>query len=419
MQRTKNMVNKRILKTFTLFGIAFSLLFLLWKCKNKTIASDYLEPTVLATHYNGEQFVGSTTCAECHADIYESYMHTAHYNTSSKATEHSIKGSFKKGKNTLELQDATLTMLQKGASFYQETEFKFNHKKKSSSKLDIVIGSGVKGQTYLHWEDDKLYQLQASYFTPTNSWINSPSFPKSSLKRPITDACLKCHVTFAKNKDYSGKSNTYDTSKIIYGIDCERCHRPSAKHVTYHRANPNDLKPKHIIKIDTLNRTQHLDICAQCHSGLRARQLKENPFSFLTGERLDDYAKNYNSNWSKGTLDVHGNQYGLLKSSKCFKNSETLNCTTCHNPHENQRAKHSFFNQKCISCHNEATTTCSASADTTKHMDNNCIACHMPLSPSKSMKLQLNKNSPETPVYIRTHLIDIYPEVISSPEASQ
>ncbi len=35
--------------------------------------------------------------------------------------------------------------------------------------FDIVIASGRKGQTYMYWLNNMLFQLPISYYTPTNS----------------------------------------------------------------------------------------------------------------------------------------------------------------------------------------------------------------------------------------------------------
>ncbi len=380
---------------------------LVYHCKNPKIESEYLSPAVLATHSNGAQFVGSETCMECHADIFASHIQTAHFNTSSPGNSESIKGSFEKGLNTLDLESVAFKMLPKDDSFYQHTEIKNRLLEKPPARFDIVIGSGVRGQSYLTWEEDKLFQLQASYYTPTNSWVNSPGFPSYSLDRPIRDACIKCHVTFAKNKDFSGQGNTYEKSELIYGIDCERCHRPAKKHVVYHRNNPGELMAKFMMQYDTLSRQQRLDACAQCHSGPRDRVLQGNSFSFLAGNNLNEYARNFYTGNQSTPLDVHGNQYGLLTKSECFKQTKTMDCATCHNPHKNERGDTGSFNQKCISCHTES-VICTAESDKIEQMGNNCIACHMPTTPSKSMTVQLTPDSLETSFNIRTHLIGIY-----------
>jgi hypothetical protein len=391
-----------------------SLLFiasLVYHCKNGKTESDYFNPEVLATHFNGEQFVGSETCLECHADIYKTHLETAHYNTSAIADSKTVKGSFKNGANILDLKDVSFEMRQEGDSLFQYTTIKNRNVDVVPSTFDIVIGSGVKGQSYLTWEDDELFQLQTSYYTPSDNWVNSPSFPTYSYTRPIGDACLKCHVTYATNRNPSKFGNQYDKKRMVYGIDCERCHRPSAKHVAYHKNNLEVSLPKFTMSWTGLSRQQRLDACAQCHSGLRQELLKGTPFSFVVGENLKEYSRNYNkAPVDNSKLDVHGNQYGLLTSSECFKQTATMDCTTCHDPHKNQRGNAVYFNQKCMECHTTDSVVCAAENSQINEMDNNCIACHMPTMPSNSMTVELTQDSLETPFYVRTHLIDVYPK---------
>lgn len=385
-------------------------------CKNAIKGFDYYDPEALATHFNGEDFVGSETCMECHADIYADHIQTAHYNTSAVADADNIKGSFETGSNTLDIGPVAFTMVKEGESFYQHTEFKNTNQQLPPEKFDIVIGSGVKGQSYLTWEGENLFQLQVSYYPPSDSWINSPGYPAKLLKRPVRDGCLKCHVTFATNRDFSGQGNRYDKARMVYGVDCERCHRPAAKHVIFHRNNPEVETSRFMLKLDTLSRQLRLDACAQCHSGPRDAILQGNSFTYLTGEPLKEYSRNYYTGQSTDELDVHGNQYGLLTSSKCFIKAAEMDCGTCHDPHKKQRGDTSFFNQKCMGCHSGNATTCTAEAGDKSIMGDNCIGCHMPNTPSKTMSVQLNKNSPETSVYVRTHLIGIYPKEDSQEE---
>jgi len=406
------MNTKKVFSTGMIVMSAILLVAAIYRCKNPKIESEYYNPVVLATHENGEQFVGGETCMECHADLYKSHLETAHFNTSTVANAENIKGSFEDGENILDLDQVEFTMISEGDSLYQHTKLKNRAAKIPPTEFDFVIGSGVRGQSYATWQDDELFQLQTSYYTPTDSWVNSPGYPLYyDNPRPIRDACLKCHVTFAKNRDADVIGNQYDPGQMIYGVDCERCHRPSAKHVAYHRKNPEVEAAKFMLPLDSLPRQQRLDVCAQCHSGLRERILKGNSFSFLSGEILDEYVQNAYQAPSNATLDVHGNQYGLLTESKCFKETETMDCSTCHNPHKNQRGKSEQFNLKCISCHSTGSVVCAASESEVIHMGNNCITCHMPVSPSQSMTVQLNENdSLETSFYIRTHLIGIYQE---------
>ena len=362
------------------------------------------KPPVKAIHYKGGEYVGAENCASCHAAIYAEHMQSAHFHTSALAHEASLKGDFTKDGNAINLDDVILKMKQDSTGFFQMTHFKNSNRKPGAEKFDIVIGSGVRGQSYLSWEFDHLFQLQASYYTPTDSWINSPGYPNKRFVRTISDGCLKCHMTFAKNAVSDGQSNRYDKGQFLLGIDCERCHGPAANHVAYHRKHPGNKPAKHILKFSELSRQQRLDVCAQCHSGLRENILTDNPFSFLPGDDLNTHSQNRQSGPSPQVLDVHGNQYGLLTESKCFKATK-MDCSTCHNPHQKQRGQTAYFNQKCMTCHGSNEVFCSADLTT---MGDDCISCHMPVSPSKMMSFQVSELEDEVPAYVRTHLIGIY-----------
>ncbi|MEZ5042866.1 MAG: multiheme c-type cytochrome [Saprospiraceae bacterium] len=398
------MKKKKYFIIASLFLAAF-----VYYCISTAKGLDYYQPEPLATHFNGEAFVGSRTCMECHADISTTHLQTAHFNTSASANAKNIKGSFKKGANTVKLEEVEFEMVKKGKSFYQLTTLNSPGQQIPPEKIDIVVGSGVKGQSYLTWEDDYLFQLQVSYYPPLDTWINSPGYPDRLLKRPIRDGCLKCHVTFATNRDFSGQGNQYDQAKMVYGVDCERCHRPAAKHVIFHRNNPDVKAAKFMLKLDTLSRQQRLDACAQCHSGPRDNIIQGNSFTYLTGETLKDYSRNFYTGQPDSALDVHGNQYGLLTTSKCFIQSANMDCSTCHDPHKKQRGNRTHFNEKCIGCHSPGSSvTCTAEMAVRETKANNCITCHMPNSPSKGMSVELN--SLKTSVYVRTHLIGVYPK---------
>lgn len=358
-------------------------------------------------HYNGQQFAGSSSCIPCHESIYKDHSLTAHHKTSSAGNDKNILGSFNDKKRKLDLP---------GSKVYMRTESDINYqvtldptgKLIDKSKIDMIIGSGTKGQSHLTFKEDSLFQLQASYFTLTDSWINSPGYPNFNFKRPVMDNCIKCHVTFARNQNNTGNSNLYERDTFMYGIDCERCHGPSQEHVDFRltKKQHKDLDP--MIRYKDLDRQLQTDLCAQCHAGLRANQLKGNPFSYVIGEKLEDYSKNYYSGRPETELDVHGNQYGLLTSSACFKRSTEMTCITCHDPHRNQRDNAQNFNSKCIGCHDKTKTLHEDLSKTNSLLDNNCIKCHMPEFPSRIMKVKLSKESSEKSVNIRTHLIGVY-----------
>lgn len=357
-----------------------------------------------------KKFAGSIACATCHKEIYNNHTKTAHYSDSRPATKQFIKGSFKEGENKFIYNKWMEVVLQEKENKYFQTAY-MNGTEYQSEAFDIVIGSGRKGQTYLYWNNNSLFQLPVSYYTPLNSWCNSPGFSTNFIKfnRVITAQCLECHSTFVKVDEADKGLPNYDKTQIIYGIDCERCHGPAADHVAFHSAYPEEKTAKYIIRTKLLNRQQRLDACALCHSGFR--EAIKPAFSFKVGDNLNDYSKSKYDADSISTLDVHGNQYGLLTSSKCFQMSSQLDCSSCHNVHVNEANSPALFSQRCISCHADSKHT-SFSISTEKKMilANNCIDCHMPMLPSKKIVLDVADAGKAVPDLVRTHRVAIYPE---------
>ena len=241
------------------------------ECKQAESNSHYVTVEPLLEHSNGKKFMGSKSCAECHSDIYKTHLETAHFKTSYLADITTIKGNLNSGKNSFILNNLfEFSIEATDSGVFERVEMKSNKNLISSSKLDIVIGSGTKGQSYLSWNDNNLNQLQSSYFAPADKWINSPKYPDYLIeKRPVFPRCLECHTTYSKHIPSFSARNSYDKDQMLYGIRCESCHGPSADHVVYHRHNPEATSAKFMIAYKALSQQQRLDACALCHSGER------------------------------------------------------------------------------------------------------------------------------------------------------
>jgi hypothetical protein len=353
-----------------------------------------------------KKFAGSAACAACHSDLYKSHIQTAHYLDSRPAAPQFIKGSFAPGKNKFAVNKWSEVVLEKKGDRLFQTAV-INGVEMQQEPFDIVIGSGRKGQTYLYWNGNDLFQLPVSYYTPMDSWCNSPGFTNNYVRfnRPVSAQCLECHSTYAK--EALGNINTFEKDKIIFGIDCERCHGPASAHVSFHQQHPEEKTGRHIINTSNMDRQIRLDACALCHSGFRS--LKQPPFSFEPGSRLDDYSTaNYDPD-SVATLDVHGNQYGLLTASKCFKASSQMDCSSCHDPHRNEFNDKKTFSVRCMTCHEEGTPNfCKIKAEAGLKLSDNCIDCHMPLLPSGNIQLNVANAGKLVPDMVRTHRVAIY-----------
>lgn len=361
------------------------------------------------TNANGEAFAGSQACATCHRDVYNEHLLTAHYLTTRPAEAKYIKGNFDSGKNRFSFGNGVYVLMQRRDSSFYQVKY-INGMPQIYERFDIVFGSGINGQTYTYWSGNKLFQLPIFYFAAKNEWANSPGYPGTVIfGRPITARCLECHSTYAQKVSEEMKEpEEFDHNKIIYGVDCEKCHGPGEKHVAFHTQNPDEKKGKYIINPASLSREQNLNLCALCHGG---RLTKTKPsFSFEAGDTLSNYFFIDTAGRNVADIDVHGNQFGLLAASKCFQMSQ-MTCTTCHDPHKNQRAELVSFADKCMNCHNTAHNNfCKLTTLNDSLLKQNCVDCHMPVKSSKAIVfLEQGSNKPAT-ASMRSHLIKVYPD---------
>ncbi|MEO5893426.1 MAG: cytochrome c3 family protein [Ferruginibacter sp.] len=372
------------------------------------------EPPEKSNDFRGEEYIGSSKCITCHKEIYDSYSKTAHNLSSLPASKEAIKGSFEKDSNVLYYRPTLkVVMEQRDSSFYQIAYI--DDIERQGARFDMVVGSGRKGQSYLYWVNENIFQLPVSYYVPGKSWVNSPNYPPKNVQfnRNIPIGCFECHSSYIKRTATKPSGHYlvdyFDKTQVIYGIDCERCHGPAAAHVNFHEKNPQEKEPKYIGNIAGLARQEKLDMCAMCHSG--ARETIKSTFTFKPGSKLADFLHPDTSTLNTSRIDVHGRQYQLLTASKCFIKSTQLNCFSCHNTHVEERNNMSAFSAKCMDCHKIPNHDSVEMPTTLRgNIANNCIDCHMPARPSALITMTTQTQSAPIPALVRTHYISIYPD---------
>jgi hypothetical protein len=361
-------------------------------------------------------FAGSEACMSCHKSIYDSFVSTAHNLTSRPAAAEFIKGSIKKGENRYSYNPFVFVQIEKKGEVFYQTAYA-GDEPYQSKPFDVVIGSGRKGQTYLYWNGNNLFQLPVSYYVPGKSWCNSPGYFESLpyYNRIISGRCIECHGSHAKFVDGVENVTDFDRKSIIYGVNCERCHGPALDHVNFHQLNPRGKKANYILIKKQMSISQSLDVCGLCHSGIR--EPIQPVFSFKTGDNLKEFSlPTYNED-SSANLDVHGNQLGLFLSSTCYKKAMVMNCSSCHNVHNIEINNPKLFSSKCLNCHGGIETAqvkCGFQPPGEMTLENNCIDCHMPVMPSKNIFLQTNDPVKSSPDFVRSHRIAIYKEATDS-----
>ena len=354
-------------------------------------------------------YLGDEECRSCHQELVNSYHRTAHFITSRLATRDSILGSFSPGSNVLKTINTNLyfEMDATDAGFFQKAVLKRpTDVLTRQERFEIAIGSGRKGQTYAFRDGDKLFQLPISYWTDPAEWVNSPGYPEGSVifSRAITPRCLECHATTFESK--APPPNQYNIASIVLGMTCEKCHGPGREHVARYRSKTPPKNPVDgaIINATRFSRDQQLDACGLCHAGGNPRP-EVASLSFVPGDVLADFV-NVPNTAPTAHVDVHGGTVQLFKRSRCFQNSPTMTCTTCHDVHKPQRDLVPYA-ANCLACHK--IEKCGEFAKLGHAIDAQCVVCHMPLQTTDLIISSANGKKVQPKV--RNHQIGIYPDV--------
>jgi hypothetical protein len=349
-------------------------------------------------------YVGDAACSACHRDKVESFHHTAHALTSRLPDQNSILGSFTSNANVLKTAnpDLLFRMDAKEDGFFQTSvEGAAPYAEERTERFGIVVGSGGKGQTYLYWKGDRLFQLPVSYWNQIG-WVNSPGYRDgvANFERPIIPRCLECHGSYF---EAVAPPNHFSKTGFVVGITCEKCHGPGREHVQQESAKPPQSSEHAILNPAHFSRDRQIDLCAWCHAGHGTAQVPA--FSYVPGEALDKFIALPQPDL-KAPIDVHGDQVGLLKKSRCFQAS-AMTCLTCHDVHTSQHDLQAF-SQRCLSCHKPETDMFPKQ---NHQAASNCISCHMPLQETNLIVFDWkgNKVKPQ----VRSHWIKTYANAAS------
>ncbi|MDI3254040.1 MAG: multiheme c-type cytochrome [Bacillota bacterium] len=361
-------------------------------------------------------YVGDKACIRCHQTEGLSYLHTSHHLTSQWADKASVLGNFLNGSNILIIHDPAakngepglyFKMEQKDGRYYETAVTGWAPDlERRSEPIDIVIGSGVRGLTYLYWDEDRLYELPVSYWKAGHRWINSPGYEDgtANFSRPVTPRCMECHAAYLQPLFSDPLMNAYNKDSFVPGIACETCHGPGQKHLSKQTAGLGAKGDGTILNPAEFPRERQMDLCALCHNGVQREEIAP-AFSYVPGEPLSQYFRPLPAS-SEEHPDVHGDQIGLLEKSRCYRESKTMTCSTCHDVHAAEKTA-AFYSQRCLQCH--AWQSCGKAKVLGAKIRQNCTTCHMPVEPTQVI---VSKTAgKEIRAMMRNHWIKIYPEI--------
>ncbi len=324
-----------------------------------------LRPAFVSPFLNtkpGVKYVGDATCAECHAELVESYRHHPMGRALAPVTEAVTPVRYDPGShNPFVKQEFRYQVERRGGRiFHKETRTDAQGRTVAEIEAEIhyALGSGTRGYSFLVNREGHLFQSPISWFTQNQRWDLAPGYEHrhQHFERPISAACLFCHCNRAEPaKD---AFNRFEPPIFQgYGIGCERCHGPGELHVKsrqirdgvdYTIVNPRHLEP-----------ALREGVCQQCHLQGDGRILRPGKelYDYRPGLPLHEFLSIFVRSAELTDNYKAVSQVEQMHFSKCFKGSsglgDRLGCVSCHDPHRRPAAEEriAFYRERCLNCH--------------------------------------------------------------------
>jgi len=297
-------------------------------------------------------YVGARSCAPCHGAEYQKQS-KSHHAQSLHTIADSVVGSIllRDGKSPdgkLRYQPDTTGILVHEEGLPER------------ALLEWAFGAGVQGSTPVGHLGGQFFEHQFSFYSrihalgPTFGHPAHPGTPIAEIGILQDDRtifkCFNCHATGVKQGE-----NGPDLDNLLPGVQCERCHGPGSAHIKAAEQHaPVAAIRNEVVNPGRLQPRAQIEICGECHR-------LPTPD---TGDRPE----------VADPVNIRFAPIGLL-ASRCFRESKTLSCLTCHDPHDNARPRtDASYSEKCLGCHEndrEPIKLCR------RMQKQDCLPCHM------------------------------------------
>jgi tetratricopeptide (TPR) repeat protein len=232
-----------------------------------------------------------------------------------------------------------------------------------------ILGSGKHGQTLVvrdelgeHRESRVSYQPKRGAWSKTINHPDSPPDAIGYIGRPVSQGtarmCVHCHTTTASAVLSPATNRPHDR-----GIGCERCHGPGGNHI---KAVALEFADPAIARPSLASAAEVTNLCAECH-------------------------REPSSTMSPDSPDFIRFQAPTFMRSRCYTESGSFSCVSCHAPHKNAATSPSAYEAVCLKCHAPTKSAASDSGDATGdakgrgpcpvNPTQGCLNCHMPKIP--------------------------------------
>ena len=340
--------------------------------------------------YAVSDYVGSSECARCHQEIYNSYKRTGMGRSLSSITSdwlnnHQTSGSVEDKNNNLKFEVSAA----EGKLFQSEYELGRSREEilRESREISWIIGAGENGFGGLVRKGDYLFQAPLSFYSKAQRWELSPGYElvNAGFNRPILPGCISCH-SGRPNPFPEGNGHFASQPFSELAIGCENCHGPGLAHVMAEKMGQEGYEGNDGSIVNPASLTPALanDICMSCHQigDVRVLQPGKDFQSFRPGSALDDAMSillvppNRESPPQQDLLE----HYYSMTLSKCYRGSgQRLSCISCHDPHvePSTLSAPAYFRKKCLTCHTEKSCTVPFPTRQQQQPADDCAGCHM------------------------------------------
>jgi tetratricopeptide (TPR) repeat protein len=339
-------------------------------------------------------FVGSVSCRDCHQKFYELWSTSFHGLAMQPYSEKLATEKLTEQTSAIVVgKDSYIAETGPGQGWVLETT--------ATGKQKYPIEHVMGGKNVFYFltplERGRLQTLPVAYDVRRKEWFDTAAsalrhFPGTEEDSPIhwkeqpytfNTACYNCHVS-QLTTNYDLKTDTYHTTWLEPGINCETCHGPAGEHnrVFAQAAAAGEPPPKelHLISTRQLTNEQNDELCLTCHT-------KASPVwsGFVPGDRLHDHfdVMTYEDDdyYADGRDLGENYTYTSWMMSPCVQGSD-ITCMHCHTSSGRYRFKDTAIgNNACMPCHKTQVENAPAH---THHpagsAGNLCISCHMPMT---------------------------------------
>ena len=353
-------------------------------------------------------FVGSATCATCHATQFAAWKTSQHSAAMQEARPGTVLGRF----DSTRFSDGrvTSTFFRRGNRYFVNTqgtdgqphdfEVRYTFGISPLQQYLVELPGGHVQALLIAWDarpaalgGQRWYSL-----SPGTVAEHGDEFHWTGRQYNWNYMCADCHSTGVR-KGYNAASDEFRTTMAEINVACEACHGPGSTHTSWAsypswlrrvawRDNglPAQLTERKNVRWSMDSTTgnarrsiprhtdREIETCAQCHS--RRSHIAD---GYTAGARLFDYYAPLvlirDLYYPDGQQHDEVYTYASFLQSKMY--SAGVTCADCHDPHSQKLRQPG--NQTCAQCHS------ATKYDTPAHHFHpaastgaKCVSCHLP-----------------------------------------